>query len=173
MDAVPLPSENIVGFIPSGLFIVCVHKMEYNLLDGYLASWIQQTSFKPLLISLAIKPGRPVFDLINQGHPFTVNIVGEKEKKFLKHFWGGYDCNKNPFQNGDVSWKSSPYSGVLITDAKAALECQKISLVTPGDHHIIFAEVLRGYEMNKEVSLDIDDSTDIMLCEHILSNNAN
>ena len=45
-----------VGHISSGLFIVAT-KNKDDLIDGYLASWVQQVSFSPLLISLAIKPG--------------------------------------------------------------------------------------------------------------------
>ena len=57
-----------IGHIPSGLFIVCAKDDEK--IDGYLASWVQQVSFDPLLISLAIKPGRPVYDLIINGGVF-------------------------------------------------------------------------------------------------------
>ena len=41
-----------VGDIPSGLYIVCSQNKDEHK-DGYLASWVQQASFKPLLISLS------------------------------------------------------------------------------------------------------------------------
>ncbi len=44
-----------VGLIPSGLFIVAVRDPSTKLIDGYLASFVQQISFNPLIVSLAIK----------------------------------------------------------------------------------------------------------------------
>lgn len=49
-----------VGHIPSGLFVVAIKDGENK--DGYLASWVQQVSFKPLLVSLAISPSRPGYE---------------------------------------------------------------------------------------------------------------
>ena len=39
-----------VGHIPSGLFIVTT--TDGGKKDGYLASWVQQVSFEPLVLSL-------------------------------------------------------------------------------------------------------------------------
>ncbi len=137
-----------VGQIPSGLFIVTVHHEANQVTDGYLASWIQQVSFDPLLISLAIKPGRPAYDLIKAGHPFAVNIVGDHEKGYLKHFWKGYDPAQNPFS--EIPYFIGENQGLIIESAKAALECVMVSSVKPGDHEVIFAEVKSSYSLNLE-----------------------
>ena len=137
-----------VGHIPSGLFIVAVSDPSTKSIDGYLASWIQQISFNPLMISLAIKPGRPAYDLIKSGKNFAVNIVGEHDKTYLKHFWKGYDPQTNPFQ--EIPHEFGENGGVLIEGAKSSIECRLISSVSPGDHEVIFAEVLASYTMNEE-----------------------
>jgi flavin reductase (DIM6/NTAB) family NADH-FMN oxidoreductase RutF len=137
-----------VGLIPSGLFIVAVHDEKSQITDGYLASWVQQISFNPMLVSLAIKPGRPAYDLIKAGHPFSINIVGDQDKTFLKHFWKGYDPAQNPFQ--EIPHHSGEFKGVILDQAKAALECVMVSSVKPGDHEIIMAEVKSSHVMNSE-----------------------
>ncbi len=137
-----------VGQIPSGLFIVTVYQANNQVTDGYLASWVQQVSFDPLLISLAIKPGRPAYDLIKAGSPFTINIVGEHEKNYLKHFWKGYDPELNPFK--EIPHFIGENKGLILEAAKAALECVMVSSVKPGDHEVIFAEVKASYMMNTE-----------------------
>ena len=43
-----------VGHIPSGLFIICGFDKSSERIDGYLASWVQQVSFRPLMVALAI-----------------------------------------------------------------------------------------------------------------------
>jgi flavin reductase (DIM6/NTAB) family NADH-FMN oxidoreductase RutF len=137
-----------VGHIPSGLFIVAVSDPASNVIDGYLASWIQQISFNPLMLSVAIKPGRPAYDLIKSGKNFAINIVGEHDKSFLKHFWKGYDPLNNPFQ--EIPHVIGDNGGVILTGAKSSLECKFISSVFPGDHEVLFAEVLSSYSMNDE-----------------------
>jgi len=137
-----------VGQIPSGLFIVVVHEAKNQITDGYLASWVQQVSFDPLLVSLAIKPGRPAYDLIKAGQPFTINIVGEHEKGYLKHFWKGYDPAQNPFK--EIPHFITENQGLILEQSKAALECVKASSAQPGDHEVIFAEVKSSYLFNSE-----------------------
>jgi flavin reductase (DIM6/NTAB) family NADH-FMN oxidoreductase RutF len=137
-----------VGHIPSGLFIVTVGGAEGELIDGYLASWIQQTSFKPPMIAVAVRPGRPAYDRIKAGNTFTVNIVGDHDKTYLKHFWKGYDPNNNPFS--EISHQFGQNGGIILNQAKSAIECRMINSTQPGDHDIIFAEVLASYVLNEE-----------------------
>jgi flavin reductase (DIM6/NTAB) family NADH-FMN oxidoreductase RutF len=136
-----------VGHIPSGLFIVAVKERE-GAVDGYLASWVQQVSFNPLIISLAIKPGRPAYDMIKSGKPFAINIIGDHDKSYLKHFWKGYDPANNPFN--ELPHHIGSAGGVILDQAKSAIECQVIESMKPGDHDIVFAKVLASHVMNEE-----------------------
>lgn len=137
-----------VGHIPSGLFIVAVTEADGKTVDGYLASWVQQVSFNPLIVSLAVKPGRPAYDLIKSGKTFAINVVGDHDKSYLKHFWKGYDPANNPFN--DLPHQIGEKGGVILGQAKSAIECKLVSVSRPGDHEIIFAEVLSSYVMNEE-----------------------
>lgn len=141
-------SAAAVGHIPSGLFIVSVQNPETKEIDGYLASWIQQVSFEPLMVSIAIKPGRPAYDLIKSGAPFAINVVGDHEKTYLKHFWKGYDPNQNPF--AELPHEIGPHGGVLLKQAKSAIECQLVQAHKPGDHEIVFAKVLASHFYSEE-----------------------
>jgi len=131
-----------VGQIPSGLFVVCSQVKERPQINAFLASWVQQVSFDPLLISLAIKPGRPCYEDIVTGNIFSLNIVGEKNNGFLKHFWNGYDPEKNLFST--IPHEIGVHGGVLIKEAQSSMECKFLEFSRPGDHQIIFAEVLSG-----------------------------
>ncbi len=137
-----------VGQIPSGLFIVAVYDPKTKVTDGYLASFVQQISFSPLMVTLAIKPGRPAYDLIKAGNPFAINIIGDHDKSYLKHFWKGYDANQNPFN--ELPYHLGEFKGLILDQAKAALECVLVSASKPGDHEVIFAEVKASHVMNAE-----------------------
>ncbi len=135
----PLTKEQTqgVGQIPSGLFIVCAQKD--GEIDGYLASFVQQVSFEPLLLAMAVKPGRPAYDLIRAGVTFSINVVGDHEKGYLKHFWSGYDPEKNPF--AEIAHTVEDSGAVTIDGAKAVIEAKLVETVTPGDHDVFFVEV--------------------------------
>lgn len=136
-----------VGHIPSGLFIVAVEDKNSNEIDGYLASWVQQVSFNPLIVAIAVKPGRPAYDLIKAGKTFAINVVGDHDKVYLKHFWKGYDPAQNPFH--ELPIERGENGGILLKQAKSAIECRLISSVSPGDHEVVFAEVLSSYVMDE------------------------
>ena len=141
-------SATSVGHIPSGLFIIAVSEEGGKNIDGYLASWVQQVSFKPLIVSLAVKPGRPAYELIKSGRPFAINIIGDHDKSYLKHFWKGYDPENNPFS--ELPIEIGQNGGVILKQAKSSIECKMISSSKPGDHDIVFAEVLSSYVMDEE-----------------------
>ncbi|MCB1182511.1 flavin reductase family protein [bacterium] len=135
-----------VGQIPSGLFIVCARDGE--MIDGYLASFIQQVSFSPLLLALAVKPGRPAYDLIKAGRPFSINVVGDHDSSFLRHFWTGYDPDLNPFR--EIPHTVEESGTVTLDGAKAVIEARLVGSAEPGDHLVVFAEVASSRILNDE-----------------------
>lgn len=131
-----------VGHIPSGLFIITAKHDNDGGIDGFLGSWIQQVSFEPLLISLCVKPGRPAYDAIMKGEIFTVNVIGDHDKSYLKHFWSGYDPENNVFDQ--VDHEITDEGAVVIKQAKSSIICRRVSSSKPGDHEVVIAEVLES-----------------------------
>lgn len=134
-----------VGKIPSGLFIVTAAQQDRK--EGYLGSWIQQVSFSPLMIQIAIRPGRPCYDLIKSHGRFCINVVGQKNGGIMKPFWNP-DSIGDPFSG--LEWYASPRGSIIFPSALAALECEVRSTFTPGDHELIFAEVVDGHILQAE-----------------------
>lgn len=132
-----------VGHIPSGLFIVCGRDKTRNIIDGYLASWVQQISFDPLLISLAVKPGRPAYDAITSGEVFSINIIGDHDKSYMKHFWKGYDPAVNPFD--EIPHKETESGAIILEQSKSTIVCVMKEKHKPGDHELIIAEVIESH----------------------------
>lgn len=135
-----------VGHIPSGLFIVSVKDGEQK--DGYLASWVQQVSFNPLQVSVAISPSRPGYESIMSGKTFSINIVGEHDMKYLRYFWSGYAKGENPYAEVDID--ISENDTIHIKGAKSVLDCRFVEKIRPGDHDIVIAEVLGSKVFNEE-----------------------
>lgn len=137
-----------VGHIPSGLFIVTTVNPKNNHIDGYLASWVQQFSFKPLLIAFASNPSRPGYESIVAGEIVTLNIVADQDSQYLKHFWKGYPSGEGPF--AEIPHHKTSHGGIVIDAAKSAIECKMVQKIRPGDHDIIIAEVIDSTSNNQE-----------------------
>lgn len=131
------PVAAAVGRISSGLYIITT--AVDGIREGYLGSWVQQASFKPLILSVAIRPGRPCFEAIQRNGCFVVNIVSTEAKGLLRPFW-------KP-QAGDAFSDLKCHTneqGVVLDEAVAWLGCQRCAVSAPGDHHILFANVVAG-----------------------------
>jgi len=135
-----------IGKIPSGLFIIATENE--GKIDGFLASFIQQVSMEPLLLTIAIKPGRPAYDSIMKGNTFTINIAGDHDKSYMKLFWKGYDENDNPFDKLDFA--RSKNNGIVMQQALTSIDCKLLSSSKPGDHELVIAQVLECHPINDD-----------------------
>jgi len=128
-----------LGRLASGIFIVTVRNGAAK--TGMLASWVQQCSFDPPQISMAIQKSRPVYEWLTEETPFVVNIVGEGQSQFLRHFGKGFDLNEDAFQGIAIDDQAS---GPILLDALAYLECRVLQRIAAGDHDLVIARVVAG-----------------------------
>lgn len=102
-----------------------------------LASWIQQASFEPPMITVALKKGRPIEQLIDESGAFVINILGENPSAMFKHFGKGFSLEEDAFAGlnaNDVD------GGVAIPDQIAWLAVKVRSRHEAGDHWVYIAE---------------------------------
>jgi flavin reductase (DIM6/NTAB) family NADH-FMN oxidoreductase RutF len=129
-----------VGRIPSGLFIVTVSWDGTE--TGFLASWVQQCSFEPLHISVAVKAGRAVGDWLQPESPFVVNILEEDQTDLLVHFGKGFAPGEPAF-NG-LTVERGTAGGPVLADALAFLDCRVVGRHSAGDHELVIGRVVAG-----------------------------
>lgn len=141
----PKPFDPVLGRVPSGIFILTIGTG--SRATGMLASWVMQAGFEPPTVSVAVKQGRYVCDWLTAGEPFVLNLVGESQKEFLKHFGKGFAPDEPAFEGLKVSHCAR---GVpVLSDAIGHMECEPIGHVDSGDHRVFLAKVVRG-KMNEK-----------------------
>jgi flavin reductase (DIM6/NTAB) family NADH-FMN oxidoreductase RutF len=129
-----------LGRIPSGLFILTVGHGDAG--TGMLASWVQQCSFEPPQVSLAVKPGRHTADMLTAKAAFVVNILGDGQTDLLKHFGKGFGPGEPAFVGLDV-YPNAEGVPVLRT-ALGHIACRVVGRVLAGDHEIVIGQVAAG-----------------------------
>jgi flavin reductase (DIM6/NTAB) family NADH-FMN oxidoreductase RutF len=130
-----------LGKIPSGLFILTARDGAAE--TGMLASWVQQCSFDPPQVTVAVKRGRGVLDwLLRDGAAFTLNVLDDTQTDMIAHFGKGFDLGEPAFTGLEVE---RPEGGApVLTDALAYLECRVAGRLEAGDHAVLLARVVGG-----------------------------
>jgi len=119
-----------LGRIPSGLFILTARQGDAE--TGMLASWVQQCSFEPPQVTVAVKKGRDITAWLTDGAPFTLNILDDSQTDMLIHFGRGFDLDEPAFEG--VGVKRPKGAAPILTDALAYLECRVVGRCSAGDH---------------------------------------
>ncbi|MCX7702462.1 MAG: flavin reductase family protein [Gemmataceae bacterium] len=129
-----------LGRIPSGLFVVTCRRD--NEESAFLASWIQQCSFDPPMLSLAVRRGRPIGEWLRAGTPFSVHILSVGQRELLSHFGKGLPLDQLPRHEERVQRQSG--QAPLLTEALAVLHCTPTEIFDSGDHHLVLARITEG-----------------------------
>lgn len=140
------PKENAglaraLGRVPSGLFIVTVR--EGDRTNAFLASWVQQASFDPPTVTVAIKRDRPAAELLQAGGRFAVNVIPKDDVGgLMKHFGKGFGPDEDPYDG--IPTEAGSTGVELLPSALGAIECEVRGSVEAGDHIVFVGEVVDG-----------------------------
>jgi flavin reductase (DIM6/NTAB) family NADH-FMN oxidoreductase RutF len=129
-----------LGRVPSGLFVLTLGRGESE--TAMLASWVQQCSFEPPQLSVAIKCGRDALGQLGPGATFTLNQLGEGQNALVGRFARGTAPGRPAFEGVEVERPDE--TPAILKDALAYLTCRVVGRHATGDHEVIFAEVVGG-----------------------------
>lgn len=136
------PAKNLLaalGRIPSGLFVVSLRHGKNE--TAMLASWIQQCSFDPPLVSIAFNGKRWFVDWLKEGAALGVSVLGEGQKELMSHFGKGFEKDEPPFEGIDVDREGT---APILLAAHAALTGKVKAKHEAGDHLLVIAEIDAG-----------------------------
>jgi len=129
-----------LGRIPSGLFVLTACHGERE--TGMLASWVQQCSFDPPQVSVAVRGDRDLLAWLTPGSTFTLNQVGEGQNSLLGHFGKGFALDQHAFTGLNVDRRAG--EGPILLDALGHLLCRVAGRFAAGDHEIVVGTVVGG-----------------------------
>jgi flavin reductase (DIM6/NTAB) family NADH-FMN oxidoreductase RutF len=129
-----------LGRLPSGLFVLTARKGDTE--TGMLASWVQQCSFDPPQISVALKPDRDIASWLTPGENFTLSILDDTQTDMIAHFGKGFRPSEAAFEGLEI--KRLEASGPVLGEALAFLQCHVVARFSGGDHDLVIGRVVRG-----------------------------
>ncbi len=129
-----------LGRIPSGLFVLTARNGEEE--TGMLASWVQQCSFDPPQVSVAVHKERYVLDWLADGTAFVLNVIPEGGKALVAHFGKGFDPGAPAFTGLEIARERD--TPPVLRAAHAYLVCRVVGRADAGDHTLVIGRVTAG-----------------------------
>ncbi len=139
------PSILALGRVIGSLCVLTASKEsgEETLNGAMVASWVNQASFNPPGLSIAVAKDRAVGALLHNGDYFALNVLAAgKHNKLMKKFLQAFEPGADRFSG--LTLLKSPQAQPILPEALAWLEgCVKHRMEC-GDHWLIYAEVTNG-----------------------------
>jgi len=135
-----------LGRVPSGLFILTARQGDRE--TGMLVSWVQQCSFDPPQLSLALRPDRDVVAWLTPGAGCTLNLLAEDQTNLLRHFGKGFSLDQPAFTGLAVERPEG--EAPVLLDALGHLFCRVEARYPAGDHDLFIATAVGGRLLKEE-----------------------
>jgi flavin reductase (DIM6/NTAB) family NADH-FMN oxidoreductase RutF len=135
----------VLGRVPSGIFILTARHGGRE--TGMLASWVMQAGFEPPMLTVAVNRKRYLVDWLASGGPFVMNLVGESQNQFLKHFGKGFEPDEPAFNGLSIERVNEL---PVLADAVGFLICTPTGHVDSGDHRVVLARIDSGRLLHDE-----------------------
>lgn len=125
--------------IPHGLYICGVKDGEE--VNGYTASWLMQSSFKPPLVVNCVKQDSKSHEMIKNSGVFAISFLDSEQKELAKRFFQPLRRVGNRFE--DIEFYLGEETGCpIISDSLGYVECKVVGTVEQGDHTVYVGEVI-------------------------------
>jgi len=129
-----------LGRVPSGLFVMTAKHKDQE--DAVLASWVNQCSFDPPAVMVALAVTRPARLLVEASGSFILNVLGKDSKELMKHFFKAPAPGASIFDGLKVS--KGFHDIRILKDAVACIECEVREQTAFGDHVMYVGEIVSG-----------------------------
>ena len=126
-----------LGKVASGLYVVTTKFEDKE--DAVLASWVNECSFAPPAITIALATLRSARLLVEASEAFIVNVLPKEDMALLKHF-------SHPPEEIFKGIKTRKgFNGIkILSDAVSYLECEVAHSMQAGDHVLYVGEIVGG-----------------------------
>ena len=126
-----------LGRVASGLFVVTAKCEDKE--DAVLASWVNQCSFDPPAVTIALGIMRQARLLVEGAGAFIVNVLPKDDMTLLKHF------SRPPEDIFKGVKTRKGLEGIrILSDAVSYLECEVVQAIQSGDHVLYVGEIVGG-----------------------------
>lgn len=115
---------------------------------GATVTWFMQTSFEPLLMTLAIRADSHLYESVAESRNLIINLMDASDSDTAAHFFQTRSYGNGKL--GDLSAHPHDAGGAILETALAWISAGVIEILARGDHHLVVVEV-------REIQQQVDD----------------
>lgn len=138
----------VLGRTPSGVYILTATDGAGRS-TGMLASWVQQAGFDPPMLTVAVNAKRYLNDWLKASPKMALNLIGEGQHQFLKHFGRGFEPDQAAFEGLNIA--ESRLGLPVLAESLGFLEGTIAGQMETGDHVIYLLKIEHGQEQITEI----------------------
>jgi flavin reductase (DIM6/NTAB) family NADH-FMN oxidoreductase RutF len=131
----------VLGRTPSGLFVVSAASAAGDE-TAMLASWVQQASFSPPMLTVALNRSRRLNDWLAETPRVALSLLGESQRGLLKHFAAGFAPGEPAFEG--VPLVRGTTGLPMLAEALGYLEGEVENRLNCGDHTVHLVRITGG-----------------------------
>lgn len=139
--------SKVLGKTPSGLHILIAGDGNGRT-TGMLASWVQQASFEPPAVTVAVNKKRYLNDWLEKSPHVVLNLVAESQNEMLKQFGKGFEPDEPAFEGVETGTAQNGLP--TLTRAIGYLEGTVQNKMDAGDHFVYLVELSTAGSANPE-----------------------
>jgi flavin reductase (DIM6/NTAB) family NADH-FMN oxidoreductase RutF len=150
-DALRRRISRPLAMIPQSIYIMtAAHE---NRTASLMVSWVQQASFEPPMVVVALRKGRAIVPLIHSSHSFALNQVAAEDKLLLRKYSGQYGI-EDPLQTLEVLRKAT--GSPILARCATYMDCELVRhLDVEGDHDIYVGLVRDAGVLREGADIDV------------------
>ncbi len=121
-------------------------------------SWLTQVSSDPLMVQAAVKTVRYTHDMIRYSGHFAVVFLKKDQSDKLQGFKSKDPDRSKKFEGFKTA--ETPGGLPVLAEGIGWLDCEVVSMLTPGDHTLFIGEITGAKLLNRAeplTSLDFKD----------------
>ncbi len=135
-----------LGRIPQGLFVMSARHEQGA--QGVVVSWVQQVSFNPPLVMVALQKGRAIVPLVHGSKSFALNQVTSDDKLLLKTFTRSQAADDDAFEAVRTLRRTT--GSPILTKAQAFMDCELVRHIdVEGDHDLYIGKIIEAGVLNE------------------------
>jgi flavin reductase (DIM6/NTAB) family NADH-FMN oxidoreductase RutF len=143
--------------MPYGLYIVGSKEPEAGRVNGMMADWVMQVSFRPRLVAVSFENDSHTLQSLRERPHFTVNLLSQDEQSmelarlFAQPYSGekiegreGPEAHKMHYKLEGLPYRLSEHGCPVLEAAMAWFEGEAEQFIPIGDHTLVIGRVLDG-----------------------------
>ena len=123
---------------------------EKDWVSAGTVSWAVQSSFDPILVTVAIQKDSDLNETIQKSQAFSLSVLGQSEKHLIERFADQTDVDYSDQKVNGISYKEGTTGAPILDCGVATLECKLVDALTTSGDHLLFVGRVENATVNND-----------------------